>query len=72
MRLTARLCWSLDERPWVLLALDAAGALVFVLGCVAFYFPAQYFAGVTLFLFGSLLMLASAGGRAMLRYGPSE
>lgn len=72
MRLTARLCWSLDARPWLLLVLDAAGASVFVLGCIAFYFPTQYVAGVTLFLVGSLFMLASVGARAMSRYGPSE
>lgn len=70
-RLAARLCWTLHDRPWVLLSLDAVGALLFVLGCVAFYSPAQYVAGVTLFLVGSMVMLVSVLGRALARYGPS-
>lgn len=72
MRLTARLCWALDARQWLLLAADAAGGGLFVVGCVAFYAPSQYVTGVTLFLLGSLLMLVSTVGRALVQYGPAE
>ena len=72
IRLSARLCWALDAKPGVLLALDFVGALLFVVGCVAFYAPSQYTIGVSLFLLGSVLMLASVAGRALLRYGPSR
>lgn len=72
IRLTARLCWALYARQSVLLALEFGGALLFVVGCVAFYTPSLYTIGVTLFLFGSVLMLASVAGRALLQYGPSE
>lgn len=68
----ARLCWSPDARPWLLLAFDAFGATLFVGGSVAFYFPDQYISDVTLFLIGSSLMLISVLGRALLRYGPSN
>lgn len=34
--------------------------IAFVAGCVAFYVPAWYTTGVTLFLVGSVLMLAGA------------
>lgn len=72
MRPTARLCWALDARQGLLLAADLGGAALFVVGCVAFYFPSRYVTGVTLFLLGSVLMLVSVAGRALLRYGPSE
>lgn len=72
MRLSARLCWALHARQRLILAFDFGGALLFVVGCVAFYLPSQYTAGVTLFLLGSVLMLASVAGRALLQYGPSE
>lgn len=72
LRLSARLCWALHARQGVLLAADLGGALLFVVGCVAFYLPSQYTTGVTLFLLGSVLMLVSVAGRALLRYGPSE
>lgn len=72
MRLTARMCWALDGRPGVLIAMDLVGAALFVAGCVVFYFPARYATGVTLFLLGSVLMLIAASGRAFLIYGPSE
>lgn len=71
MRLSARLCWALDARPWLLLAADSVGAGLFVIGCAFFYVPAGYVTGVTLFLVGSVLMLMTALGRALLRYGPS-
>lgn len=48
------------------------GAALFVLGKVTFYVPSQYTTGVTLFLLGSVLMLVSVAGRALLRYGPSK
>lgn len=72
VRLSARLCWSLDARPWALLWVDATAALLFVFGCVAFYFPTHYSTGVTLFLIGSLLMLIAVLGRMLVRYGPAR
>lgn len=54
------------------MALELGSALLFVGGCVAFYAPSRQSAGVTLFLLGSLLMLASVVGRLVLKYGPSE
>lgn len=72
VRFPARLCWALHSKPGMFLALDFAGALLFVIGCVAFYVPSQYTTGVTLFLLGSVLMLMSVGGRALVRFGPSR
>lgn len=72
IRLSARLCWAVHARQGLLVAADLGGALLFVVGCVAFYVPSQYTTGVTLFLLGSILMLASVAGRALLRYGPSQ
>jgi len=72
IRLSARLCWRLHARQGLLLAFDFVGAVLFVIGCVTFYAPSRYTAGVTLFLVGSLLMLFSVAGRALLRYGPSR
>jgi hypothetical protein len=72
LRLTARLCWRLQARQGVLLAAELAGTLLFVIGCIVFYLPSQYTAGVSLFLVGSLLMLVSVAGRAFLQYGPSR
>ncbi|HEX6299866.1 MAG TPA: YrhK family protein [Acidimicrobiia bacterium] len=54
------------------MALDLGGALLFVVGCFTFYEPTQYTLGVTFFLFGSVLMLMSVAGRALLEHGPSE
>jgi hypothetical protein len=56
----------------VLLAAELAGTLLFVIGCLAFYVPSHYTAGVSLFLVGSILMLVSVAGRAFLTYGPSQ
>lgn len=72
IRLSARLCWALHARQRLLVGADLGGALLFVVGCVAFYVPSQYTTGVTLFLLGSVLMLVSVAGRALLQYGPSE
>jgi len=72
MRPLARLCWALHARQRLLIALDLGGALLFVVGCVVFYMPPQFTLGVTFFLIGSVLMLMSAAGRALLVYGPSE
>lgn len=72
MRLSARFCWALHARQTLLVVSDIGGALLFVLGCFAFYVPSQYTIGVTLFLIGSVLMLVAVTGRALLQYGPSE
>lgn len=72
MRPAARLCWMLEARSGAFLFLDLVGAGLFVLGCVAFYFPVHYVTGVTLFLLGSISMLASTAGRVFARYGPSR
>jgi len=72
IRPAARLCWALHDRQRWFIALDLGGALLFVLGCVVFYAPSRYVAGVTLFLVGSLLTLASVAGRAFIQYGPSR
>lgn len=72
MRPLARLCWALHARRRLLITLDLGGALLFVMGCVAFYVPRQFTVGVTFFLIGSVLMLMSAAGRALLEYGSSE
>jgi len=72
LHLTARLCWRLHARQGVLLAAELAGTFLFVIGCIVFYVPSQYTAGVSLFLVGSLLMLVSVAGRAFLQYGPSR
>ncbi len=40
--------------------ISTASAVLFILGCLAFYIDSLYHAGVTLFLAGSLLMLVSA------------
>lgn len=72
MRPLARFCWALHARRGILIALDLGGALLFVVGCVAFYVPPHYMLGVTFFLIGSVLMLMSAAERALLEYGPSE
>jgi drug/metabolite transporter (DMT)-like permease len=72
LSLPARLCWRLHAKQEVLLIAELVGTLLFVIGCVAFYAPSQYTAGVSLFLVGSLLMLFSVAGRAFLLYGPSR
>lgn len=72
IRPAARLCWALYERQRWFTALDIGGALLFVLGCMVFYAPTQYATGVTLFLVGSLLMLASVAGKAFIQHGPSR
>jgi hypothetical protein len=72
MSLSARICWRLDARQGALLAAELAGIVLFVIGCLAFYSPSQYTAGVSLFLVGSILMLVSVAGRAFLMYGPSR
>lgn len=72
MKRRAKWCWALDARPWVLMTADVVAALLFVAGCAAFYVPAWYRHGVSLFLAGSLLMLAATLARAFVRYGPSS
>jgi YrhK-like protein len=72
LRLPARLCWRLHARQGALLGAELVGTLLFVIGCIAFYMPSQYTAGVSLFLLGSVLMLFSVAGRAFLLYGPSR
>lgn len=72
VRLLARLCWTVHARRELIVGADLGGAFLFVLGCIAFYVPSQYTTGVTLFLLGSILMLVSVAGRALLQYGPSE
>lgn len=47
-------------------------AVVFVCGCVAFYFPSLYGPGVSLFLVGSLLWLGAGVADTFRRYGPSD
>jgi YrhK-like protein len=71
MRLAARLCWAIDERRWMLTAADVAAASLFVFGSAAFYRPALHAAAITLFLGGSVLILLSALGEAIVRHGPS-
>lgn len=72
LRPAARLCWAIHARQKVLVFFDIAGALLFIIGCLVFYSPPHYQIGVTLFLLGSVLMLMSVAGRALLQYGPSR
>ncbi len=67
----ARLCWYLDAHRWTLAATNIAAAVLFVVGCVGFFWPSLYVGSVTLFLLGSLLFLAAALGAALLEHGPS-
>lgn len=72
LRFAARLCWAIHARQSLLVLFDIAGALSFVIGCLVFYSPSHYQTGVTLFLLGSVLMLVSVAGRALMQYGPSR
>lgn len=67
----ARLCWALDRRPQVLDAANVVAAAFFVAGCVVFYAPALYVEGVTLFLIGSLIILAAGLANVLVKHGPS-
>lgn len=72
MSRAASLCWAIDRNDWLIAAANIVAGAMFVAGCVAFYSPAWYVAGVTLFLAGSVLMLTSAAADAYRRFGPSE
>lgn len=67
----ARLCWALDAHRWLLAVANIVAAAFFVVGCVGFYWTNLYAVSVTMFLFGSLLFLASALGSALVEHGPS-
>lgn len=67
----ARLCWSLDARRWVVAVCDVVAAVLFVAGCVGFYWPGLYVGSVTMFLGGSVLFLVGALASALLEHGPS-
>jgi len=62
----ARLARGLEAHRRVLAASNVLAAALFVLGCIAFYWPMLAAGGVTLFLLGSLLFLVSALGSALL------
>ena len=62
----ARLARGLEAHRWLLAASNVLAAALFVVGCVAFYWPTLAAGGVTLFLLGSLLFLVSAVGSAVL------
>lgn len=72
MRGAARLCWAIDRNDWLIAVANVVAGVTFVLGCVAFFSPALYVPGVSLFLVGSVLMLAAACADAFRRYGPSS
>jgi hypothetical protein len=71
LRLLARLCWALDARRWILALCNVAAAVLFVSGCIGFYWPTLYSGSVTMFLGGSVLFLLGALGSALLEHGPS-
>ena len=62
----ARLARGLEAHRRLLAASNVLAAALFVLGCIAFYWPMLAAGGVTLFLLGSLLFLVSALGSALL------
>lgn len=68
----ARMCWAIDRHDWLIAAANILAGLTFVAGCVAFYAPSLHVPGVSLFLVGSLLMVAAAAADAIRRYGPSR
>ena len=72
MSTAARICWAIDRNDWMIATANIVAALTFVAGCVAFYSPALYVPGVSLFLAGSLIMVASAVADVYRRYGPSQ
>lgn len=57
-----------DRHDWVVSAAHILSGLAFVAGCIAFYVPAWYDTGVTLFLIGSILMVAAAAVEAIRRH----
>ena len=71
LRWLARLCWALDARRWIVTLCNIAAALLFVAGCVGFYWPGLYAGSVTMFLGGSVLFLLGALASALLEHGPS-
>lgn len=62
----------LRRNDWIPSLCAVSGAVLFIFGCIAFYFDALYRLGVTLFLFGSLCMLVQALGNAVLKHGASS
>jgi cytochrome c oxidase assembly factor CtaG len=72
LRPSAHLCWAIERRRWALATANIVAALLFVVGCVAFYFPSLYVPGITLFLAGSVLMLLSAAAETFRHFGPSQ
>lgn len=64
-----RLARSLEPHRWLLAVGNIVAAALFVVGCIAFYWPALAPGAVTLFLLGSLLFLVSALGSALLDHG---
>lgn len=67
-----RVALGLEARRWLLAVSNILAAALFVVGCVAFYWPALGAASVTLFLLGSLLFLVSAVGSALLDHRPGH
>jgi YrhK-like protein len=67
-----RVALGLEARRWLLAASNILAAALFVVGCVAFYWPTLGAASVTLFLLGSLLFLVSALGSALLDHRPGH
>jgi len=63
---TRRLARGLEHRRWLVALSNIVAAALFVVGCIAFYWPALAPGAVTLFLLGSLLFLVSALGSALL------
>ena len=61
-----RLARGLEAHRWLLAASNVLAAALFVLGCIAFYWPTLAAGAVTLFLLGSVLFLLSALGSALL------
>ena len=68
----ARLARGLEAHRRLLAASNVLAAALFVLGCIAFYWPMLAAGGVTLFLLGSLLFLVSALGSALLDHRPGH
>jgi len=68
----ARLVRGLEAHRWLLAASNVLAAALFVLGCIAFYWPTLAAGAVTLFLLGSVLFLVSALGSALLDHRPGQ
>ena len=72
VRRLGRVALGLEAHRWLLAASNILAAALFVVGCVAFYWPTLGAASVTLFLLGSLLFLVSALGSALLDHRPGH